>query len=133
MSHYFDFCEDQVATVRSTATKSCYQIVMLLEPNPEFFNPFMEKLLVFKKAKKFSMRQTFIMMCESVIRGDPDDQSSKANREAERIFVDHFIPSFIELQSDRIVNVRLQVSETLGLLYEKNERLERANEGTNAS
>ena len=97
MSHYFDFCEDQVATVRATATKSCYQIVMLLEPHPEFFNPFMEKLLVFKKAKKFSMRQTFIMMCESVIRGDPDDQSSKANREAERIFADHFMASFIEL------------------------------------
>ena len=35
------------------------------------------------------------------------------------------LKSFVELQSDRIVNVRLQLSETLALLYEKNERLER--------
>ena len=65
------------------------------------------------------------MMCESVLRGDPSDQSAAANKEAERIFHDHFMGSFSELQSDRIVNVRLQLSETLGLLYEKNERLER--------
>ena len=51
MSHYFDFCEDQVARVRETATKSCYQIVMLLESSPEFFEPFMEKIQAFKKAK----------------------------------------------------------------------------------
>jgi len=86
MGHYFDFCEDQVATVRETSTKSCYPIVRLLEPTPEFFNPFMEKVLAFKKARKFSMRQTFVMMCESVVRGDPNDQSASANKEAERIF-----------------------------------------------
>ena len=111
--------------VRETATKSCYSIVKLLEPTPEYFDPFMEKLLAFKKARKFSMRQTFIMMCESIIRGDPTDQSVTANKEAERIFQEHFMASFIELQSDKIVNVRLQLSETLALLYEKNERLER--------
>ena len=73
MGHYFDFCEDQTAYVRATATKSCYQIVSLLESSPEFLSPFMEKVYAFRQAKKFSMRQTFIMMCESMVRGDPDD------------------------------------------------------------
>ena len=125
MAHYFEFCEDQVAYVRDTATKSCYQIISLLESNEEFLNPFMEKVLAFKQAKKFSMRQAFIMMCESVVRGDPEDQSAAKNKDAERLFKKYFLKSFVELQSDRIVNVRLQLSETLALLYEKNERLER--------
>ena len=56
--------------VREVATKSCYPIVKLLEPTPEFFNPFMDKVFAFKKARKFSMRQAFILMCESVVRGD---------------------------------------------------------------
>ena len=107
MTHYFDFCEDQVAYVRETATKSCYQIVNLLEPHPEFLDGFMEKVLAFKQAKKFSMRQTFIMMCESMVRGDPDDQSAATNKNAERLFKQYFLKSFVELQSDRIVNVRL--------------------------
>ena len=68
------------------------------------------------------------MMCESMVRGDPDDQSAATNRHAERLFKQHFLKSFVELQSDRIVNVRLQLSETLALLYEKNERLERMTE-----
>ena len=65
------------------------------------------------------------MMCESVVRGDPKDQSAAKNKDAERLFKKYFLKSFVELQSDRIVNVRLQLSETLALLYEKNERLER--------
>ena len=68
------------------------------------------------------------MMCESVVRGDPEDQSAAKNKDAERLFKKYFLKNFVELQSDRIVNVRLQLSETLALLYEKNERLERMSE-----
>ena len=50
------------------------------------------------------MRQTFLVMCESLFVGEND-----ATREAEnvKLFIDHFLASFVELQSDKIVNVRL--------------------------
>ena len=70
----------------------------------------MTKVLAFKQSRKYTMRQTFIMMCESVIRGDPNDQSDAAHAQAEAIFLDHFLASFTELQSDRIVNVRIYAS-----------------------
>ena len=44
-------------------------------------------------------------MCESLFVGDKND----GTREAEnvKLFIDHFLASFVELQSDKIVNVRL--------------------------
>ena len=41
------------------------------------------------------------------------------------MFIKYLLDHFIEMQSDKIVNVRLQVSETLALLYEKNEKMEK--------
>lgn len=73
-------------------------------------NNFMEKVLAFKRSKKYSMRQTFIVMCESVIAGDLKDSSEQRRVEAEQIFYEHFLTSFTELQSDRIVNVRIHAS-----------------------
>ena len=32
--------------------------------------------------------------------------------------MDHFLTSFVELQTDKIVNVRLQLSQTLALVFE---------------
>ena len=64
------------------------------------------------------MRQTFIVMCESVFRGDPKDDSLQAQQEAEQLFIDHFLTCFVELRSDRIVNVRIHVSQTLAMLFD---------------
>lgn len=63
------------------------------------------------------------MICDSVIRGDPDDQSAKATAQAEDIFLEHFLGSFCEMTRDKIVNVRIQLSESLEMLYQKHERM----------
>ena len=51
------------------------------------------------------MRQTFLVMCESLFVGDKNDATNEA--ENAKLFIDHFLASFVELQSDKIVNVRL--------------------------
>jgi len=67
----------------------------------------MERIRAFKQSKKYTMRQTFVIMCESVIVGNLSDNSALARKEDVKLFIDHFLTSFVELQSDRIVNVRL--------------------------
>lgn len=103
-------CEDQVASVRDTAASQCYLIARSLASDSVQINAFMDKVLAFKRSKKYSMRQTFIVMCESVIAGDLKDSSVQRRVEAERIFYDNFLTGFTELQSDRIVNVRIHAS-----------------------
>ena len=44
-------------------------------------------------------------MCESLFVGDKNDATNEA--ENAKLFIDHFLASFVELQSDKIVNVRL--------------------------
>jgi len=68
-------------------------------------------------------------MCESVMRGDPDNQSAEALEAAETLFIEHFLKLFTGMTSDKIVNVRIQLAETLSILYEKHERMERVNSG----
>ena len=69
----------------------------------------MEQVKAFRHSRKYTMRQTFITMCESVLMGDAQSES---------IFIEHFLASFAELQSDRIVNVRLYASQVLARLFE---------------
>ena len=100
--------------VREQSAKACYLIAKSFSTNPNLISAFMERVKAFKQSRKYTMRQTFLVMCESFISGDPDDQSPEANLLSEQIFKAHFLPSFVELQSDKIINVRLQVSLVLG-------------------
>jgi len=95
----------------------CFMIAKSFSKEPAQMAALMQRITAFKQSKKFTMRQTFITMCESVILGDPHDQSLPARVLAEQIFADHFLPSFAELKSDRIVNVRLHVSQILAVLF----------------
>ena len=45
--------------------------------------------------------------------------STAASEQAQHLFIKHLLPSFAELQSDKIVNVRLQVCQTLAQFFEK--------------
>ena len=78
LRQYFEMCEDQVASVRETAAKSCYLIAKSLNRNQSLIQSFVERVCAFKQSRKYTMRQTFIVMCESVFRGDPKDQSMEA-------------------------------------------------------
>jgi len=46
------------------------------------------------------MRQTFISMCASMM-------------EDTKLFEEHFLDSFVSMQTDKIINVRMHLSETL--------------------
>jgi len=83
----------------------------------------MERIKAFKQSKKYTMRQTFLIMCESVFVGDKNGSSSVRTAEDVKLFVDYFLASFVELQSDKIVNVRLQVCQALALLFEMKSEL----------
>ena len=71
------------------------------------------------------MRQTFILMCESVFKGETE---GNVDTVAESIFIDHFLDSFTEMVRDKIVNVRLQLAETIAFLYQRHEKMERVSE-----
>ena len=90
-------CEDQVAEVRDTCASACYPIAKSFSSNPQLISTFMQQIRAFKQSRKYTMRQTFITMCESVILGDPMDKSPRDNAEAEEIFREHFLTSFVEL------------------------------------
>lgn len=88
---------------------------------PYLMASFIDRLRGFKNSPRYSVRQTFIFMCESVIRGDPLDQSPSANALAEQIFLTYFMENFIDLRSDKIVNVRIHLAQTIAMLYDKYE------------
>lgn len=70
---FFEMLEDQVAQVRETCASVCYPIAKSFSQEPELINSFMEQVRAFKQSRKYTMRQTFIIMCESVIIGDLRD------------------------------------------------------------
>ena len=90
----------------------------------------MERVRAFKQSRKYTMRQTFILMCESVTQSNDNDRDEFGKSKSELIFREHFLESFIELQSDKIVNVRLMLSYTLANLFEKNEEMQEATDGS---
>ena len=117
IDQFFAMCEDQVAHVREAMAKACYPIAKSFSADPALIKKFMAYVCAFKQSRKYTMRQTFIIMCESVIQGDSiksgTQTTDEARQQAELIFKEHFLQSFVELQSDKIVNVRLMLSQTL--------------------
>ena len=116
-------CEDQVATVRECCAKACYPIAKSFCAHPELIARFMERVRAFKQSRKYTMRQTFIVMCESITQSTDTDTNEEGKSISEVIFKEHFLESFIELKTDKIVNVRLMLSYTLAQLFEKNEEM----------
>ena len=46
------------------------------------------------------------------------------NKRAEQIFERHFKAQFVQMQTDSIINVRMLVAETLGLLFSRHESID---------
>ena len=78
LRQFFEMCEDQVASVRETTARVCYPIARSFASDPDQIGAFMERVRAFKQSRKYTMRQTFLVMCESVINGDPKDQTREA-------------------------------------------------------
>ena len=123
IGQFFTMCEDQVAQVREVCAEACYPIAKSFSAHPELIGRFMERVRAFKQSRKYTMRQTFILMCESVTQSTDSDKDEFGKSKSEVIFKEHFLESFIELQCDKIVNVRLMLSYTLANLFEKNEQM----------
>jgi len=74
-------------------------------------------------------RQTFVLMMQNLIadtvpclKADPFSDDS-SNMVAEAIFEVHFKPCFVAMQTDKIINVRMLVSETLGMMFKRHETI----------
>ena len=65
----------------------------------------MQSTLTFAQSKFYTQRQEFVTICEGAMLHDPD------------LFTGHLINHFCELQSDKVINVRLLVSDTLAKAY----------------
>ena len=65
----------------------------------------MQTTLAFAQSKFYTQRQEFVTICEGAMLHDPD------------LFTGHLINHFCGLQSDKVVNVRLLVSDTLAKVY----------------
>ena len=87
IDQFFEMCEDQVAQVREAMAKACYPIAKSFSADPALITKFMAYVCAFKQSRKYTMRQTFIVMCESVIQGDSlkgvDETTDEARRQSE--------------------------------------------------
>ena len=76
----------------------------------------MESVKAFGASVKFTQRQTFLIMCQSLMN----------NKDNKLIFQSNFMSILIELADDKVINVRLVLAEIIqrhflakGALYEE--------------
>lgn len=106
---FFTLCQDQVAEVRIAGAKGIKTIILKMNENPTLFDEFLQKVLMFRKSNKYNLRQTFICMCASLM----NEPACKD------LFVKYFLCELLELQTDRVINVRMQLSESLATHHKK--------------
>ena len=83
--------------------KGIKTILLKMKEEPTLFDEFLQKVLTFRKSNKYNLRQTFICMCLSLM----NEPACKD------LFVRYFLSELLELQTDRVINVRMQLSESL--------------------
>ncbi|XP_033010784.1 serine/threonine-protein phosphatase 4 regulatory subunit 1 isoform X6 [Lacerta agilis] len=100
-------CADKVSSVRWISFKLVSEMVKKLysAPPPTFVVDLMNELVeTFCRCQKWSGRQTFAFICQTIIEDDclPMDQ-----------FAEHLLPHLLLLASDRVPNVRVLLAKTL--------------------
>ncbi|XP_054840611.1 serine/threonine-protein phosphatase 4 regulatory subunit 1 isoform X2 [Eublepharis macularius] len=100
-------CSDKVSSVRWISYKLVSDMVKKLynAPTPTFVVDLMNELVEsFCRCPKWSGRQAFVFICQTVIEDDclPMDQ-----------FAEHLLPHLLHLASDRVPNVRVLLAKTL--------------------
>ena len=79
---------------------------MTLSGTPALFDDFLVKLRLFRSSTKFNLRQTFLYQCSSLLHPS-----------SEPLFLALFLGDFISLANDKVVNVRMSLSEVLSHHY----------------
>ncbi|XP_078247648.1 serine/threonine-protein phosphatase 4 regulatory subunit 1 isoform X2 [Pogona vitticeps] len=100
-------CADKVSSVRWISYKLVSEMVKKLynDPTTTFVIDFMNELVErFCRCPKWSGRQTFVFICQTIIEDDclPMDQ-----------FAEYLLPHLLHLASDRVPNVRVLLAKTL--------------------
>lgn len=65
---------------------------------------FVEGCIEFKKSPKYNLRQTFVWMCDGLMRSSTDYGC---------LFKDVFLQHFFEMLTDKVVNVRMTLALVL--------------------
>ncbi|XP_042320365.1 serine/threonine-protein phosphatase 4 regulatory subunit 1 [Sceloporus undulatus] len=100
-------CADKVSSVRWISYKLVSEMVKKLynDPMSTFVVDLMNELVErFCRCPKWSGRQTFVFICQTIIEDDclPMDK-----------FAEHLLPHLLHLASDRVPNVRVLLAKTL--------------------
>ncbi|XP_059714041.1 serine/threonine-protein phosphatase 4 regulatory subunit 1 isoform X2 [Haemorhous mexicanus] len=118
----FSLCADKVSSVRWISYKLVSEMVkkLYMAPTPTFVVDLMNELVEkFCRCHKWSGRQTFVFICQTISEDDclPMDQ-----------FAVHLLPHLLHLASDKVPNVRVLLAKTLKqTLLEKEYFLNSAN------
>jgi len=103
----FKLCNDPVSFVREEAARKTYAILKALyHANDTYKDMIIENIKGFSQSNRFTNRQSFIAMCEKIMK-DAD------------IFINHFLVYFAPLTQDKVVNVRIAVAKALENAFKK--------------
>ncbi|MGH0139205.1 UNVERIFIED_CONTAM: hypothetical protein FKN15_068600 [Acipenser sinensis] len=101
----FSLCTDRVSSVRWTSYKLIREIIKKLSSDSALVADFMVELVdKFCHCPKWSGRQAFAFVCQSVIEDDCVSMD---------LFAEHLLPPLLQLASDPVPNVRVLLAKTL--------------------
>lgn len=104
---YFAFCRDHCAVVRKSASRLFHRLYLNVADREDVRNILLVNLKSFGSYKRFVLRQSFVLMAESVLMNVKDWHD------------DEVTDILLELANDRVVNVRLTVARLLVNLSQK--------------
>lgn len=103
----FKLCNDPVSFVREEAARKIYSILKALsDANEAYRDSIIENVKGFSQSNRFTNRQSFIAMCEKIMK-DAD------------LFINHFLVDFAPLAQDKVANVRIAVAKALEKAFKK--------------
>ncbi|MGH0191141.1 UNVERIFIED_CONTAM: hypothetical protein FKN15_057329 [Acipenser sinensis] len=101
----FSLCMDKVSSVRWTSYKLIREIIRKLSSDSALVADFMAELVAkFCHCPKWSGRQAFAFVCQSVIEDDCVSMD---------LFAEHMLPPLLQLACDPVPNVRVLLAKIL--------------------
>ena len=117
---FFDFCLDDVAQVREEAsTIATASIIknLLKSGNQEYIDSFIDQMRLLKNSQTYTHRQSFCGMIQSIFCYEDPDLATQ-------VLVKYFLRDIEDLSLDKVVNVRITLSEAFYKLIKKYQNLE---------
>lgn len=105
MPIFIQLCNDQVSEVRNEAAKAAGSFAKKFkEEGPEFLSDFLFGLRLYGSSNKYFSRQVFCWACVSIM-------------EVPDTFNELFLQEFVKLSKDKVVNVRMTLSDALASYF----------------